>query len=55
MKSPTIRPVHKKKEPTTNYAGDTHKEFCKRCFARNGVMFCPRDKHGWVDIRECSL
>lgn len=24
------------KKSTTNYAPDSHKEFCKRCFAHNG-------------------
>lgn len=28
------------KNPTTNYPKDSHKEFCKRCLAHNGV--CPR-------------
>lgn len=27
------------KNPTTNYAPDPHKAFCKRCFAHNGK--CP--------------
>ena len=31
---------HKKqRNPTTNYAKDTHKQFCKRCMVYNG--FCP--------------
>lgn len=31
---------HKKvKNPTTNYAKDSHKAFCKRCFAHNSG--CP--------------
>lgn len=29
----------KQKNPTTNYAPDKHKEFCKRCFSHNGK--CP--------------
>ena len=38
--------------PTTNYAKDTHKQFCERCFKHNG--FCPDTG----DIRKsfaCSL
>lgn len=31
------------RNPTTNSASDKHKEFCKRCFARNGFRFCPED------------
>lgn len=26
------------KNPTTNYPKDSHKEFCKRCLAHNGVF-----------------
>ena len=55
MKQPAFRPVHKKKEPTTNYVADTHMEFCVRCSKRNGRRFCPRSKNGGISMRECSL
>lgn len=55
MKSLAIRPVHKKKKPTTNYVADTHIEFCIRCSKRNGRRFCPRSKNGSIAMWECSL
>lgn len=50
MKNPKFRPVHKRREITTNAAPDTHTEFCKRCFARNGDKYCPK-----AGKRECSV
>lgn len=50
MKSPKFRPVHKRREITTNAERDNHQEFCKRCFARNGTKYCPKK-----DLRECSI
>lgn len=57
IKKPVDRPTktnhqtgyHKRsKNPTTNYAPSSKKEFCKRCFAQN---------HGCVsaDPKGCSL
>lgn len=48
MKNPKFRPVHKKREITTNCARDTHKEFCKRCLAYNKE--CPAK-----NPKECDL
>ena len=55
MKNPAFRPIHKLKQPTTNAAPGTHKEFCNRCFARNSFDCCPRTKSGRVDIKACTL
>ena len=49
MKNPKFRPVHKRREISTNAAPDDHEKFCKRCFARNGYKYCP--KKG----KECSI
>ena len=35
MKQIKDEPKRKQKNPTTNYAKDTHKQFCERCFAYN--------------------
>lgn len=40
------------KNPTTNYAKDSHKAFCKRCFAYNGK--CPRNGKDYADY-DCTL
>ena len=32
MKQIKDEPKRKQKNPTTNYAKDTHKQFCERCF-----------------------
>lgn len=50
MKNPKFRPVHKKREITTNSAPDTHKKFCERCIARNGNKYCPEHGKGACDI-----
>lgn len=50
MKNPKIRPVHKRREITTNAAPDTHKVFCERCFKRNGLKYCPKGVR-----EECSV
>ena len=45
------------RNPTTNYAKDTHKKFCERCYAFNGTEehgICPETG----DVRKsfaCSL
>ena len=42
---------HKRiKNPSTNYIGDAHKAFCKRCFAHN--KRCPL---GRGQMSSCSL
>lgn len=43
---------HKRKNPTTNYPKDEHKQFCKRCFAHNGK--CPNTGAKSKD-RDCQL
>lgn len=55
MKNPAFRPVHKRKQRTTNAAPDTHMEFCKRCYARNLAAFCPRTKAGFINTKACAL
>lgn len=40
------------KNPTTNYAKDSHKDFCKRCSAYN--KGCPMTSSGVPDSN-CSL
>lgn len=40
------------KNPTTNYAKDSHKDFCKRCMSHNNG--CPRI-NGHLPSKECSL
>lgn len=50
MKNPKFRPVHKKRERTTNYPPDKHSVFCERCFARNGFEYCPKEGR-----KECQI
>ena len=40
------------KNPTTNYAPDGHKAFCKRCLAQNGK--CPKNGKQYAD-KSCTL
>lgn len=40
------------KNPTTNFAKDSHKEFCKRCLDHNGG--CPAN-NGHLPLKTCSL
>lgn len=42
----------RQKNPTTNYAKDSHKAFCERCFKHNGR--CPNTKTQHKD-RKCGL
>lgn len=41
-----------KKNPTTNYPKDSHKDFCKRCLKLHGK--CPATKSGAL-AKDCSL
>ena len=42
-----------KKNPTTNYPKDSHKEFCKRCLAFHGGR-CPDTESGAIS-KVCNL
>lgn len=44
-KSEEITVKNKQKNPTTNYAKDTHKAFCERCYAHNKGCFNTGSKH----------
>lgn len=52
MKNIITEGKRKQKNPTTNYAKDTHKEFCKRCFKHN--CGCPVTKRQ-CKAPNCSL
>jgi hypothetical protein len=42
-----------KKNPTTNYPKDTHKDFCKRCFPKHKGI-CPMTKKPILS-KDCDL
>lgn len=52
MKQIKDEPKRKQKNPTTNYAKDTHKQFCERCFAYN--KGCP-DTESQRKSNTCAL
>lgn len=52
MKELNIESKRKQKNPTTNYAKDTHKAFCERCYRFN--CGCPSTKGKHKDPN-CSL
>lgn len=52
MKKIKDEPKRKQKNPTTNYAKDTHRKFCKRCFDYNNG--CP-ETESKRKSRVCSL
>ena len=53
-KQKVIKPEKEKakKNPSTNYAQDSHSQFCKRCYAYN--KGCPNTKSKLKDS-ECRL
>lgn len=49
MKHVNFRQVHKKREQTTNFPKDTHKDFCARCLEYHKGI-CPNGRK-----EECAL
>lgn len=52
MKTIVNQQKHKQKNPTTNYPKDSHKSFCKRCFAYN--KGCP-ETNSLIISGDCTL
>lgn len=45
MKELNVKGQRKQKNPTTNYAKDTHKAFCERCYKYNAGCPATKSKH----------
>ena len=52
MKKENSAPKCSCKNPTTNFAPDPHKAFCKRCLAHNGK--CPKTGTNKID-KSCTV